>query len=104
MVEAPDATAARRLAILEAATPVFLRFGFKKTSMDDLARAAGLSRQGLYLQFQTKEALFKAVVEHLMAELEAAARAALARDDLAVEDRLVAGFEAFHGRMIELES
>src|SRR5258708_36742368 len=60
MTEAPDTTAARRLAILEAATPVFLRYGYKKTSMDDLARAAGLSRQGLYLHFENKEALFKA--------------------------------------------
>jgi AcrR family transcriptional regulator len=101
--EDPPATA-RRAAVLAAAQGVFLRYGFKKTSMDDLARAAGLSRQGLYLQFQTKEALFKAVLEHLMAQLETTARAALARDDAAIEDRLVAGFEAFYGRMIELES
>lgn len=101
--EDPPATA-RRDAVLEAAQGVFLRYGFKKTSMDDLARAAGLSRQGLYLQFQTKEALFKAALEHLMARMETAARAALARADLTVEDRLVAGFEAFHGRMVELES
>lgn len=101
--EDPPATA-RRDAVLEAAQGVFLRYGFKKTSMDDLARAAGLSRQGLYLQFPTKDALFKAVLEHLMAQFETAARAALARDDLTVEDRLVAAFEAFHGRMVELES
>ena len=48
---------ARRAAILETAMRVFLRYGFKKTSMDDLARAAGLSRQGLYLHYRTKEEL-----------------------------------------------
>ena len=31
------------------------RYGFKKTSMDDVAQAAGVSRQGLYLYFDTKE-------------------------------------------------
>jgi len=36
----------KREAILVAATAIFLRYGFKKTSMDDVARAAGVSRQG----------------------------------------------------------
>jgi len=39
--EDPPATG-RRDAVLAAAQGVFLRYGFKKTSMDDLARAAGL--------------------------------------------------------------
>jgi AcrR family transcriptional regulator len=99
MAEPSDSTA-RRLAILEAATGVFLRYGFKKTSMDDLARAAGLSRQGLYLHFATKEALFKDAVLHLVTSLRAAVRAALAREDLEVEERLLAAFEAAHAHMI----
>ena len=37
MDEASDPTTARHAAILDAATGVFLRYGFKKTSMDDLA-------------------------------------------------------------------
>ena len=39
----------RREALLEAAVGVFARYGFRKTSMDEVARAAGVSRQGLYL-------------------------------------------------------
>lgn len=101
MVEPTDAGAARRAAILEAAKAVFLRYGFKKTSMDDLARAAGLSRQGLYLHFNTKEALFKAAVIHLVEAARAAAREALAGDgDLHLEARLLAAFEALHGHAI----
>lgn len=99
MVEPSDSTA-RRIAILEAATGVFLRYGFKKTSMDDLARAAGLSRQGLYLHFATKEALFKDAVLHLIASTREAGQAALAREELDVEERLLAAFEAVHGHMI----
>lgn len=99
MVDGND-SAARRNAILEAAAGVFLRYGFKKTSMDDLARAAGLSRQGLYLHFATKEALFKDAVLHLIATTRAAGRAALGREELALEDRLLAAFEAVHGHAV----
>ncbi len=89
---------ARRDAIVEAATAVFLRYGFKKTSMDDLARAAGLSRQGLYLHFDTKEALFRAVLDALVTASRLALRAALARDDLDVEERVLLTLEALHGQ------
>ncbi len=100
MAEPEGLGAARRAAILEAATGVFLRYGFKKTSMDDLARAAGLSRQGLYLHFATKEALFKEAVLQVIATTRAAGRAALARDDLDVEERLLGAFEAVHAQAI----
>lgn len=46
--------------ILDAALPVFVRFGFRKTSMADIARAAGISRASLYLTFSSKEELFRA--------------------------------------------
>jgi AcrR family transcriptional regulator len=91
---AAGVTGARREAILEAATGVFLRYGFRKTSMDDLARAAGLSRQGLYLHFANKDALFGAAVLRLVEVSRTAARAALARDDLELEARLLGAFEA----------
>jgi AcrR family transcriptional regulator len=100
MGETSDPTAARRGAILEAATGVFLRYGFKKTSMDDLARAAGLSRQGLYLHFATKEALFKEALLQLLASTRAAGRAALDREELDVEERLLGAFDAVHGHAI----
>jgi AcrR family transcriptional regulator len=96
----PDANAARRAAILEAATRVFLRYGFKKTSMDDLARAAGLSRQGLYLHFVTKEALFEEAVLSLVAALRSAFREALAGEERDIEERLLDAFEAVHGHAI----
>jgi AcrR family transcriptional regulator len=96
MVDAP-VPAERREAILEAATQVFLRYGFKKTSMDDLARAAGLSRQGLYLHFATKEALFKEALVHVVEATRAAAKAALAHHERTLDERLVSAFEAMHG-------
>jgi AcrR family transcriptional regulator len=87
-------------AILEAAKGVFLRYGFKKTSMDDLARAAGLSRQGLYLHFATKDELFKAAVLHILQSSRAAAQAALANAQQDIEMRPLDAFEAMHGPTI----
>ena len=95
--EMSEAAAARRDVIVLAATAVFLRYGFKKTSMDDLARAAGISRQGLYLHFDTKEALFKAAILRMVDDLRAAWQAALTRPGASTEERIVGGFEALHG-------
>jgi AcrR family transcriptional regulator len=95
-----DSADARRIAILDAATAVFLRYGFKKTSMDDLARAAGLSRQGLYLHFPTKEELFKAGILRLIAATRAAGQAALA-SELPVDERVLAYFVAIHSPLGE---
>jgi AcrR family transcriptional regulator len=91
---------ARRAAILDAAVRVFSRYGFKKASMDDLARAAGLSRQGLYLHFKTKEGLFKEAVLRMVGAMRAAGRAELAREERSVEERLLGAFEAGHGHAI----
>ncbi len=52
----------RRRRVLEVALAVFARHGFRKTSMEDVARAADISRQGLYLHFRDKEALFRAAI------------------------------------------
>jgi AcrR family transcriptional regulator len=98
--EPTDASAARRGTIVESAIGVFARYGFKKTSMDDLARAAGLSRQGLYLHFATKEVLFKAVVLHVIESSRNAARVALARDNESVEERLLEAFAGAHGHLV----
>src|ERR1700731_917156 len=86
----------QREAILVAATAIFLRYGFKKTSMDDVARAAGVSRQGLYLYFDTKDLLFREALQHLVSHLMSAARAAAEDRNLSLRDRLLGAFEAVH--------
>jgi AcrR family transcriptional regulator len=89
----------RRRKLLEAALGVFARYGFRKTSMDEVARAADMSRQGLYLHFASKEELFQATVAHTLETTLAAALAALA-DDGSLEARLVATFDAWIGRFV----
>src|SRR5437016_6311847 len=48
--------------ILAAALDCFAERGFAATRLDDIARRAGVTRGTLYLYFQSKEDLFKAVI------------------------------------------
>jgi AcrR family transcriptional regulator len=89
----------RRLAaLLDAAVSVFARFGFRKASMDDVAGAAGVSRQGLYLVFSNKEELFRRALEHSLNHQLSGAVAALARVEDDLESRLVAACMQWCGR------
>jgi AcrR family transcriptional regulator len=50
---------AKREAVYEAAATVFAQYGFRRTTMNDIAQAAGISRPALYLMFDNKENLFQ---------------------------------------------
>jgi AcrR family transcriptional regulator len=54
---------AKRRQIIEGARAVFLAKGFDAASMNDIARAAGVSKGTLYVYFKHKEELFEAIVE-----------------------------------------
>ena len=96
----PDPDDARRRRLLDVALATFLRYGFRKTSMEEVARAAGLSRQGLYLHFASKDELFGAVVRHALATGLDDALGRLRDEGVSLEARLVGGFDAWVGRYV----
>lgn len=49
--------------IIAAALTVFSEHGFARARLDDIAKAAGVSKGALYLYFETKQDLFRAVVQ-----------------------------------------
>lgn len=59
----------RREKILDAAREEFAQRGFAGARMDDIARRVGISRPSLYLMFDTKEALFRALVSGVITEV-----------------------------------
>jgi TetR/AcrR family transcriptional regulator, mexJK operon transcriptional repressor len=72
----PDAaetgrSARKRRAIMEAATTLFLRDGYRSTSMDQVAADAAVSKQTVYKQFADKEQLFRDIVLGVTANSEA---------------------------------
>lgn len=95
-----EPTEQKQRALLDAAIGVFARFGYRKTSMDDIARAAGVSRQGLYLLFSNKEELFRRSVEYSLCGQLNAAIAVLSRTEPALEERLVAACNEWSGRFV----
>jgi AcrR family transcriptional regulator len=58
-----DEESAKRRQIIEGARAIFLAQGFDAASMNDIARAAGVSKGTLYVYFANKEDLFEAIVE-----------------------------------------
>jgi len=57
-----------RAKLLEAGRACFLRYGLKKTTIEDVVQPAGIAKSSFYLFFDSKEALF---VEVIMAEMPA---------------------------------
>src|SRR5690348_14961346 len=97
----PRPPVATRERILRAAFSRFASYGFRRTSMEDIAAAAGVSRAALYLQFQNKEAIFRALSEELHAQAYAAAEAALAAA-APLAERLRTAVEAKTLRFVEI--
>ncbi len=54
--------AERESRILDAANDLITHYGYDKTTVDDIARTAGISKGAVYLHFKGKEALFEALL------------------------------------------
>lgn len=68
----------KRRRVLDGALTVFLAYGFSRTTMDDIARAAALSRPALYLVFRNKTDIYRELARVVLAEVSDKARGALA--------------------------
>ncbi|WP_170233769.1 TetR/AcrR family transcriptional regulator [Novosphingobium sediminis] len=69
--------AARRERLLDAAETLFVWQGFRATSIEGIAEAAGMSKVTLYGYFRDKEAVFIAVAERIADTMASAVEAAL---------------------------
>ncbi|PLT27723.1 TetR/AcrR family transcriptional regulator [Peribacillus deserti] len=63
----------RRQLILDAAAKSFSLFGYKATTMDQVAKIANVGKGTIYTFFRNKEELFKEIVHRLIEEMKAAA-------------------------------
>ena len=68
----------KRTRILQAAQSLFIRYGIKRTSIDEVARAADIAKGTLYLYYESKEILFAEVAKTICADILADARLAAA--------------------------
>jgi AcrR family transcriptional regulator len=91
----------RKGQIIDAALACFLRNGYQKTTMEEIARLARISRPALYQYFDDKAAIFRGVVGRLQDEAMEGARRSLAGSD-SLAERLGGAFEAKYSSTVHL--
>lgn len=100
----PESDDPRRDAILNAAFECFVTYGFRRTSMEDIAAAAGLSRPTLYQRYKNKKDIFRAYVEAMIDIVVSEVRQAF-EGKASIEDKLMAavncGFLDPHRKLAE---
>lgn len=92
----------KRARILDGAMKVFLAYGFSRTTMDDIARAAEVSRPALYLLFRNKTDIYRALATDFVQEALDQARTALANEGALVQ-RLEGAIQCAMHRLREVE-
>ncbi|WP_428264647.1 TetR/AcrR family transcriptional regulator [Haliangium sp.] len=75
----------KRAAILDAAAALFSRYGYRRTSVDDVAGEAGIAKGTVYLYFDNKQALFAEVCRHVAHTFLDRAEAAVAQSGSVTE-------------------
>jgi len=90
-------------AIVLAALELFTRYGYRKTSIDDIAQAAQVAKRTVYLHFENKAAVFLAILEYLGDQVRQRCVAAERMGGTAV-DRLTGWLDAYFGMGFELFS
>ncbi|ERI92446.1 transcriptional regulator, TetR family [Clostridiales bacterium oral taxon 876 str. F0540] len=63
-----EAKILRRNIIIDHAMKLFSKKGFTETSMDDIVKASGISKGGIYNYFKSKEEIFLAIAEDRFAQ------------------------------------
>lgn len=101
MTSSTNSSDEKRDSILRAVIPVFGRLGFRKATVEDLAEAAGLSKQGLYLHFSGKEDVFVAAMQRYLEDGLRFVDEALATANAPLLDRLVGAMDAWFGRHLD---
>ncbi|NBE07510.1 TetR/AcrR family transcriptional regulator [Paragemmobacter ruber] len=91
----------RQDAILDAAFHAFSSYGYRRTSMDDIARGAGMSRTALYLHYRNKEDIFRSLAVRYFEEALRDMTAALEVPGQTLEQALLAAFVAKDGKFME---
>lgn len=92
---------ARPAELLDAALEVFVERGYSATRLDDVARRAGVTKGAMYLYFENKEALFKAMVRDRIVRSIAAGEAILEEHQGSARELMVILLNRWWERIVE---
>ncbi len=88
--------------ILLGAVNVFLQYGYRKTSLDDIAMAVGVSRQTLYQRYKNKETLFKMAVDNVFAYSIEECERVVKDNELPFAEKLLMIFHIWCGQHVSI--
>ena len=89
--------------IIAAALKLFTNKGFMATRLDEVAKQAGISKGTLYLYFESKEALFKAVVTEFVIPQIVKAEEQMEQHKGPIEDLMFSLLEQWKINVLESE-
>jgi AcrR family transcriptional regulator len=92
----------RRQQLVTTALELFARRGYRSTTMDDIAEAAGVTKPLVYQHFSSKRALYLELVDSIAQELLAAVRSAVLRAD-GPRQQVEMGFAAYFRLVVSRE-
>lgn len=91
-----------RSQIVDVARKIFTRYGYRKTTMEEIAAASRKGKSSIYYYFPGKEDIFKAVVEKEVGELQLRMDRAIRADDIPLEKlKAYIFFRLHHVRTVE---
>src|ERR1700676_1985656 len=100
---AGESASAKPIAIVLAGLQLFTQYGYRKTSVDDIARAAQVAKRTVYLHFENKAAVFLAILDYLGDQVRQRCAAAERAGGTAVR-RLTGLLDVYFGMGFELFS
>ena len=100
---ARESGSAKPNAIVLAGLRLFTQYGYRKTSIDDIAQAAHVAKRTVYLHFENKAAVFLAILEYLGGQVRQRCAAAGRAGGTPVH-RLTGLLDAYFGMGFELFS
>lgn len=101
-MELTETLSDRQHAILSAAFHVFATYGYRRATMDDVAKAADLSRTALYVHYRNKEDIFRSLAIRYFAEALEDMRAALNVPGKTPAEAMMAAFVAKDGKFMNV--
>ncbi len=96
--------ARRRRQLIDVALATFATKGFASTTMDDIARAAGVTKPLLYQHFDSKRALYLELIDDVASRLKEALAEAATSSTGSPRSVVEASFEAYFRFAIENQS
>lgn len=97
-----DTIADKQETVLNAAFHSFAAYGFRRTTMDDIAQAAGMSRTALYVYFKNKDDIFRSLALRYFDDAVRDMDRALNAPGKTSAEALLAAFVAKDGKFMEV--